>query len=261
MMGVYLYAGISKETGEVISGLTEQDANAIPAERVAFRVTRGGLVDVHLNPASAAGEDVARQMITTMSTLVVAIASFYFGTSSVQQAFTTGSGDGGGGGSPKLARVEPKNTPRVLRRRDDGGWEPETIRLRSVPPDARVEGSVEGDVASSLAAVDDSGAYTYAPVRPSPDGVTVSFLLAAHREVAAEKLSYLVPGGEGGAPPPPEGPPDGAQQPPAEQLAVAQPAVAQPVVEQPAVEQPAVEQPAVEQPAVERLEEGPPAGG
>lgn len=261
MMGVYLYTGISEQDGEVIAGLTVQEAAAIPDERVAFRVTRDGVVDVHLNPASAAGEDVARQMITTMSTLVVAIAAFYFGTSSVQQAFaTTGAGAGGSGsGSPSLVRLEPRNSPRALRRKGDG-WEPETVRLKSSPPDVWVEGSIEGDESSSLVAVDDSGAYTYTPVQPSPDGVTLRFRLAGHRDVT-DTLSYLVPGagggagGGGGEDSPPAVDEPGGEQPVAEQPVIEQPVVEQPVVEQPVVELPVVEQPEVEQPVEEEPED------
>lgn len=141
----------------------------IAGEAVAFRVPRGTVVDVHLKPPAAAGEDMARQMLTTMSTLVVAIASFYFGSSSVQQAL---GGTAGGSGSPSLTLLEPLFMPRTLRRKAQGGWEPETIRLRGSPPGARVKGSVEGDEASTLAAVDDSGKYTYTPTQPAPEGVT-----------------------------------------------------------------------------------------
>ncbi|MCA1656984.1 MAG: hypothetical protein LC713_04640, partial [Actinobacteria bacterium] len=227
-----------------------QEATAIPEERIAFRVTRGALVDVHLNPSSSAGEDVARQMITTMSTLVVAIASFYFGTSSVQQAFSTTQAAGGGGSSTtSLALMEPQNTPRSLRRKDGGGWEHEPIRVRSVPLDAHVAGSVEGDVASSLAAVDDSGAYTYTPVEPAAAGVKVTFLVSGHKDVAPVTITYLVPGDAGGgsAAVPPEAV-EPASAPP-------QPVVEQPVVEQPVVEQPVVELPVEPQPGEPQPEE------
>lgn len=260
MMGVYLYTGISEQGGEVITGLTTQQAAEIPDERVAFRVTRGGVVDVHLHPASAAGEDVARQMITTMSTLVVAIAAFYFGTSAVQQAVTsTGAGSAGTGlASPSLTRLEPRNSPRALRRKGDG-WEPEAIRLKSSPADVWVEGSVEGDEATSLAAVDDSGAYTYTPVKPSPDGVTLKFRLAGHTDVR-DTVSYLVPGAGTASPPPPVDDEPVVEQPVVEQPVVEQPVVEQPVVEQPVVEQPVVEQPVVEQPVVEQPDDERPAG-
>ena len=191
MMGIYLYTGISKPD-EVLTDLTEQEANEIPDERVAFRVVRDSGVDVHLNPSSAAGQDVARQMITTMSTLVVAIASFYFGTSAVQQAFTTNTSGAAISSTFALKLLEPQNMPRDLRRKGNDGWEPEKIRVRSSPADAQVVGMVDGDVASSIVAVDDSGVYTYTPSQPSSGEVKLTFSLVDHKE-ATLTVAYQVP--------------------------------------------------------------------
>ena len=68
-------------------------------------------VDVQLNPGSSAGDDVARQTITTMSTLVVAIAAFYFGTCAVQQVFTATSATAATGTTDSLEVLAPKTIP------------------------------------------------------------------------------------------------------------------------------------------------------
>lgn len=188
MMGIYLYTGISKPD-QVLTGLTTEQAADIPRDRVAFLVPKGPLVDVHLNPSSG-GEDVARQMITTMSTLVVAISSFYFGTSSVQQALGSNSG-GTTTETPSLVLLAPQNLPRRLRRKGATGWEPETIKLRCTPAEARIDVSVEGDERGP-AATDDSGLYTYVPNQPRGAKVALKFFLTEHSEIV-QTVTYEVP--------------------------------------------------------------------
>jgi len=71
--------------------ITQEEFNDIPKEEIGYiqRVQLGNETRLNVKRTterSKAGEDLANRIITTMSTLVVAIASFYFGSKSVSEA-------------------------------------------------------------------------------------------------------------------------------------------------------------------------------
>lgn len=87
IMAVFLYGDLAHPEGEVL--LTkEQLAKLEPEEMAEARPAEGApdMFAVVLNKRNPAAEDLARQIVTTVATLVVAVASFYFGAKSVQQA-------------------------------------------------------------------------------------------------------------------------------------------------------------------------------
>lgn len=57
--------------------------------------------------SSAAGDDIAKQLIVLLGTLVTAVASFYFGSSSVASARDAADRARTGGGGPNAASVDP----------------------------------------------------------------------------------------------------------------------------------------------------------
>ena len=71
-------------------GLTEAERNARSNQIIQSRPRQEGNRTVYdglqTDPQSQASHDVGKQLLTTVSTLVVAIAAFYFGAQSVQQA-------------------------------------------------------------------------------------------------------------------------------------------------------------------------------
>jgi uncharacterized membrane protein YqjE len=62
---------------------------------------------VHYRDNSAAGDDMAKQLIVLLGTLVTAVASFYFGSSSVSSARDAAERTLRGGGGPNAKSVRP----------------------------------------------------------------------------------------------------------------------------------------------------------
>jgi hypothetical protein len=89
---VFLYADVGRDGSDrALVGISQTRFDAIPTADIRSATARdveGETVwDVSLaNPKNEASRDLAKQLVTTVSTLVVAVASFYFGANSVQQA-------------------------------------------------------------------------------------------------------------------------------------------------------------------------------
>jgi hypothetical protein len=90
---VFLYSNGRRDTGTVLDPVSRATVDAIPPEalvsvepstidKTMFRVVR--------HADTAASDDLAKQLLTTISTLVVAVAAFYFGANSVQSAARIG---------------------------------------------------------------------------------------------------------------------------------------------------------------------------
>lgn len=104
MMSVFLYFDLARPARSVATDLTPDQLAAIPGEQIigSTKKTIDGnvLYDVERRIASGASEDIARQIVTTISTLVVAISAFYFGATVAQsergrQRKTSGSSNAG----------------------------------------------------------------------------------------------------------------------------------------------------------------------
>ncbi|MGI6375215.1 MAG: hypothetical protein ACOX3S_04320 [Anaerolineae bacterium] len=107
IQAVYLYGDLGGQQTYRSTGLTQAEYAALPPERiVAVTATGTGAArsyDVTLRPDKPeAAVDLAQQILTTVSTLVVAVAGFYFGTRSVLAAH----GDRRGA-EPLIRKVEP----------------------------------------------------------------------------------------------------------------------------------------------------------
>lgn len=88
---VFLYADVSRpQSMRRLESIDETRLAAIPTDQIQELVqvsTTPARYDVSLRTEkNAESKDIAKQLVTTVSTLVVAIAAFYFGSNSVQQA-------------------------------------------------------------------------------------------------------------------------------------------------------------------------------
>jgi hypothetical protein len=103
LSSVYLYSQVDSHGGGSIynlTNITQAQLDAIPVEEIAF-IQQAGTVNnetifnvgrmVELE-ANGASVDIAKQIITTVSTLVVAVAGFYFGSNAVAGAVAAAGG-------------------------------------------------------------------------------------------------------------------------------------------------------------------------
>jgi hypothetical protein len=132
------------------------------------------------NPAAGAAppsEDaikLAQQILTTLSTLVVAIASFYFGATSVAQAAgVTGRGDA----KPGIRVTDPPSFPVAFT-----GTSPVRVKIATTPADEPVNWEIEGDPGGEVVRVDPN-TYEYRPGQPAAAGVVVHCTLLNHPDV------------------------------------------------------------------------------
>jgi hypothetical protein len=102
--------------GRQLDNLTVAQVDALPQDQVLSRTESpagSGVYDVVMTAApNAAFDDLSKQLLTTLATLVVAIAAFYFGASTVTNAVDTvtqkGPGGGGGEGEDETADAAAK---------------------------------------------------------------------------------------------------------------------------------------------------------
>ncbi len=66
-----------------------------------------GAIKVYYKDAGGAGEDIAKQLLVLLGTLVTAVASFYFGSSSVASARDAAERARSGAGGPNATSVDP----------------------------------------------------------------------------------------------------------------------------------------------------------
>jgi hypothetical protein len=113
---IFLYADTSRTDERRLVGVTADRLSGIPVEQIIDQRPSNvgdGLFDVtYSSPRSAGSLDIAKQLLTTVSTLVVAVAAFYFGANSVQTATRTALElDQGDGTGPATAGVLPPSQP------------------------------------------------------------------------------------------------------------------------------------------------------
>ena len=82
-----LYLNASVQTTTVSSVVTQAQLDDIPSDEILSvkpRQGESGMFDIERVVANRVGEDFAKQLLTTLSTLVVAVVAFYFGAKSVE---------------------------------------------------------------------------------------------------------------------------------------------------------------------------------
>jgi hypothetical protein len=88
IVGIYLHALAGDTETRLLAGLTQEKVDALPANTIVEINTReDGRFDVRVAlPPSEQQDDISKQLLTTISTLVVAVAGFYFGSKTVKEA-------------------------------------------------------------------------------------------------------------------------------------------------------------------------------
>jgi len=173
IVGLFLFASLFN--GKIVEQqLTKKELRALPtdAQVLARTAQPDGTFLVKMSlPPDESSLDFSKQLLTTISTLVVAISAFYFGTQSAAQAQP----------GPDLELVTPPESPSTL---------PETgttmsIVLRPTPSDAGVSGEIvvgEGDLEAIGGA-----SFEYQNPRTDQKKVVLKFALDAH----PERVVYL----------------------------------------------------------------------
>lgn len=160
--------GISKEMVEV------WDADEIVSIRSTQVTTDTTVYDVDRAVGqSEASEDFAAQILTTVSTLVVAIAGFYFGTRAVAVAR-------GAVEQPKLRILRP-DSPAPMPKEG----EKLSIKIETTPEGEAVTWEIQGDEEGSLVQVKPDE-FEYIRGSKPEDTVTLKFRLRKHPDVTEE---------------------------------------------------------------------------
>ena len=196
IMAIYIYSRQSFPTSVEVDNLTQQQVDAIPPQDRVLVVpipapvgapsdgTEAARFRVRVNiPQTQAGEDIGKQLITTVSTLVVAISAFYFGSNSVMAAQSALSG-----GLMQHVIIAGDAVRRPKKR--NGTWEPVEITVLTVPKGLALRETVEGDDASTLTRRDDE-VYVYTPSAKAKEKVTLRFGLAVRPETFEEVVVEL----------------------------------------------------------------------
>jgi len=122
-------------------------------------------------------KDFVLQTQTTISTLVVAVAGFYFGTRAVQVAQ----------GSKTTAElfIEPSNAANVK------NGESLTIVVKPTPTDVAVVASIENDTSNTLVQ-EDSFRWKYTPSINKGKTATITFKMPIYDDVSPKELKVTV---------------------------------------------------------------------
>ena len=132
-----------------------------------------------ISGSSADMIDFSKQMLTTISTLVVAIAAFYFGTRSVQVAK----------GSKETADlfVDPSGEKYWVIGHD----EPIIIIVKPTPEDAAFTWKISGDEYTSVSTLSPNR-LKYTPAGKEPKQVTITFALPKYSDVEEKELKLNI---------------------------------------------------------------------
>jgi hypothetical protein len=178
LMGVFFYGQLRlPETGTML-GLTQDQVDALPASEiisVAPSEADPKRFDVQRQIPSQASEDFAKQILTTVSTLVVAVAGFYFGSRAVATAKEMPF-------RPNLRLISP-TSPHTLSKDTQL-----TIRLETEPPGLVIEGRVNGVEEASLQTIPHRhNEFVYKPLPElTSKSVVLNFFLATYPNVTEE---------------------------------------------------------------------------
>jgi hypothetical protein len=171
---MFLYGQLRSPDTATVTGLTQAQLNAIPGDEiVASRPSEEGtnLFDVVRIIRSQTSDDFAKQILTTVSTLVVAVAGFYFGSRAVaaaKEAVTR----------PTLRIVRPDSPAKMTK-----DMTVLAIRLATEPAGLAIIGRVNGQVDEALKQTQhDEFEYHRPAVTPSGP-IVLTFALAAQPEV------------------------------------------------------------------------------
>jgi hypothetical protein len=185
VMAMGLFSQVN-QAGHIVSsnGLTQAQLDAIPIAQIVGQRARpeasATVFDVDRRlPGSGTSDDIAKQLVTILGTLVVAVSAFYFGANSVQAASAAAGPRRSGGSSPggAIAIAAPK--PVVPLKPDGGGYVPFPVEVTTDPPGLAVTAHVIGDDGGSVSEPSaGSGKFVYVPAQPTSE-VLLRFALAS----------------------------------------------------------------------------------
>jgi len=155
---VSLYASSSSASKEFTStGLTAAEVKAIPSDQIlAKQIEQGGAKPTYEVTRSAEDEDlkdINTQLLTTVSTLVIAVAGFYFGSKSVQEG--NQAAIEAAGPTRSLTVIDP-NSPYTRYPKDP----PLEVKVQTVPPGAAIRWKLWNDDEGHLVRLE-SGTFVY----------------------------------------------------------------------------------------------------
>ncbi len=187
IIGILVFRSGGDGTIETSTGITRDDIRLlrdsgaeildIDAAGVAPDGTEP-VFDVRLrSPMPAAAHDFGLQLMTTVSTLVVAVAGFYFGSRSVSAATRAL----GGGRASTSVRIASPGSPHFVT-----DWSaPVDIEVVVEPAFVSVSPQLLGDETGRVDALG-GGRYRYVPGAPAGDLVVVTFTAAAPYSASAD---------------------------------------------------------------------------
>jgi hypothetical protein len=183
------------QAGRIVTsvGLTQVQLDAIPPAQIAGLRSRvegdATVFDVDRRvPGSDTADDIAKQLVTILGTLVVAVSAFYFGAQSVQAAQTAVGARRRGGSSPggSVAIDSPK--PGVPLKPDGAGYAAYPVVVTTEPPGLAVTAHIIGDDGGLVSeTVLGSGKFEYKPKHPG-DEVLLRFALAGTPGTSADLI-------------------------------------------------------------------------
>lgn len=155
---VALYVSSSSGADQVtLTGLTPAELQTIPPAQIVSSTPQGSgaavTYDVVRSIEDPGQKDINTQLLTTVSTLVVAVAGFYFGSKSVQEGSKAAIDAAGPNRSLSVTPASPHTMQKV---------EPLEIKLQSVPSGAQLNWSLHDDPTGKLVR-HASGEFVYEP--------------------------------------------------------------------------------------------------
>jgi len=175
----------------VASILLRSSTLSTPLDRVIAteRTAHGGYAVQVAQERNQASDDIARQVVTTIGTLVVAIAAFSLGAKSVERAGTEATRAArlaARSNTEKLGLhlLQPTLLPIPLTKNASGRWLPARFKMSRVPPNQRLSARLMGD-GTGLLTREEGGSFIYQPGNPEQGGA-VQFYLTEYPEVATD---------------------------------------------------------------------------
>jgi hypothetical protein len=193
IMALFLFDQLKSQQRIRLRGLTQAQVSALaPADLVAVIPQSNGTLDaIVIIPQNEASKNFAQQIGTTISTLVVAVAGFYFGSRAVSgaaSALKRGIDDLGAGGPPSLRITSPSGTPLVP---------PEglTIELEATPVAELIDATVDPESAGTVTApleAKDGNIFLFKQASGASGRATISFVFPNVTSSPVAKLPVVL---------------------------------------------------------------------
>lgn len=180
IISVFLFYNLKSPSTSDYMTLTTAQYEALSADQIYSSMQLGD--DLYrvktLTEQNKVREDIAKNLLATISTLVVAVAGFYFGAKSVTAAR-------GAVGLPTLTLLIPTDRPTIA----PGGTL--RVRLHTDPGGLQISGRIEGDAEGTLKSTR-FDEFEYTASANAAGEVRLVFSLAAHPGTAPVELPVTV---------------------------------------------------------------------